>query len=187
METLRQRLRRSVLTTLACLLASLLPGLVTPPRPRGADDVSRAAKLEIRPGDHICIVGNTLAERMQHDGWLETLVHSRFPRHDLVIRNLGYSADELTLRPRSKDFGSPDDHLTFNKADVVFAFFGFNESFAGEAGLERYRADLESFVDHVAAQRYNGSDAPDLVLFSSIPSRTCMTPACPTATNTTAG
>src|SRR5687768_18368616 len=28
--------------------------------------------LELKKGDHIAIVGNGLAERMQHDGWLET-------------------------------------------------------------------------------------------------------------------
>src|ERR1041385_8800132 len=91
-----------------------------------------AEGLELRPGDHICIVGNTLAERMQHDGWLETYLHSRFPQHDLVIRNLGFSADELTIKLRSANYGSPDKWLNFCKADVIFAFFGYNESFAGE-------------------------------------------------------
>src|SRR6202451_519330 len=56
------------------------------------------AKLELRVGDHISIIGNTLADRMQHDGWLETYLHAQFPKHDLVIRNLGYSGDELTVR-----------------------------------------------------------------------------------------
>ena len=32
-----------------------------------------ADALELKPGDHICIIGNTLADRMQHDGWLETV------------------------------------------------------------------------------------------------------------------
>src|SRR6266540_2593678 len=85
-----------------------------------------APRLELKPGDHLCLIGNTLAERMQFDGWLETLFQARFPRHELVIRNLGYSGDELTLRLRSEGFGSPDDHLTSHKADVVLAFFGFN-------------------------------------------------------------
>jgi len=30
--------------------------------------------LEFREGDHISIIGNALADRMQHDGWLETLL-----------------------------------------------------------------------------------------------------------------
>src|SRR5262245_40542142 len=69
-------------------------------------------KLELQPGDHICIIGNTLADRMQHYGWFETLLHARFPKHQLVIRNLGFSGDELTLRLRSMDFGKPDEWLS---------------------------------------------------------------------------
>ena len=44
---------------------------------------------------------------MQHDGWLETLLHSRFPKHDLVFRNLGFAGDELTIRLRSDGLRQP--------------------------------------------------------------------------------
>src|SRR5215471_20956773 len=74
--------------------------------------VAHAAPLELKKGDHVCIIGNTLADRMQHFGWLETLIHARYPRHELVFRNLGYSGDELTLRLRSMAFGSPDEWLS---------------------------------------------------------------------------
>ncbi len=77
--------------------------------------LARADAIEIKPGDHISIIGNTLADRMQHDGWLETGFHARFPRHRLVIRNLGFSGDELTLRLRSADFGTPDQWLNRTK------------------------------------------------------------------------
>jgi putative heme-binding domain-containing protein len=157
--------------------------------------VARGATLELHEGDHICIIGNTLAERMQHHGWLETLIHSRFPKHELVFRNLGYSADEIERdkRLRSMDFGSPDQwlagnapvpqpkklsprdqvaanrfELTNTKADVVFAFFGYNESFGGEAGLAKFRQDLDAFIKHTLAQKYNGQGPPRLVLFSPI-------------------
>src|SRR5216684_4756522 len=80
---------------------------------------AQADPLELHKGDHISIIGNTLADRMQHDGWLETLIQSRFPKHDLVFRNLGFSGDELTLRLRSAGFGSPDEWLTRCKTDVI--------------------------------------------------------------------
>ena len=114
-------------------LLSIVAGL------RSADVGKPAARLEIRAGDHICLIGNTLADRMQHDGWLETYLYGRFPKHDLVVRDLGFSGDELTLRLRSAGFGSPDEHLTTQKADVIFAFFGYNESFAGAEGLEKFK------------------------------------------------
>ena len=53
--------------------------LVAPSLVRAADGSSLTGNLELRKGDHICIIGNTLADRMQHDGWLETYLHSRFP------------------------------------------------------------------------------------------------------------
>ena len=185
--------RRVVHTALASLFVTLvlLPGADAPVQ--SADAPKDAAKLELKPGDHICIIGNTLAERMQHDGWLETFFHSRFPQHDLVFRNLGFSGDELTLRMRSQSFGTPDQWLsgsapvpepnrlttrigvrdnrfetTNTKADVVFAFFGYNESFAGEAGLAKFKSELEAFIKHTLAQKYNGKSAPRLVLFSPI-------------------
>ena len=63
-----------------------------------ADNAVPAGRLDLSPKAHICIIGNTLADRMQHDGWLETYLHSRFPKHELVFRNLGFSGDELNLR-----------------------------------------------------------------------------------------
>ena len=131
------RFLHSVLATLAVSLAGVVLVLARP-----APAPAPAATLELRKGDHICFIGNTLPDRMQHDGWLETLIHSRFPKHDLVFRDLGFSADEVggfTDRPdfyqrlRSANFGSSDDWLTRTKADVIFAFFGYNESFAGQA------------------------------------------------------
>ena len=132
---------------------------------------ARAAEqstLELKPGDHVAIIGNTLADRMQHFGYLETLLHHRFPQHQLVVRNLGFSGDELTLRLRSAGFGSPDDHLKAVQADVVLAFFGYGESFGGEGGLEKFKHDLADFIKHTREQQYNGKTPPRLVLFSPI-------------------
>src|SRR3954447_3581241 len=102
---------------------------------------AEGAKVEIRRGDHISLIGNTLADRMQHDGWLEAYLYSRFPDRDLVVRDLGFSGDEVELskRIRSHDFGTPDHWLTFTKTDVVLAFFGYNESFAGREGLDAFK------------------------------------------------
>jgi glucose/arabinose dehydrogenase len=169
-------------TTLRVLtLLGLLLAVASPVSIAGRQN----AAFEIRPGDHIAIIGNTLAERLQHDGWLETMIHARFPTADLTFRNLGFSGDEITTRLRSKGFGTPDEWLSgkaepiggrtdnrlegvHTNADVIFAFFGYNESFAGEAGLPKFRADLRAWLTHTLAQRYNGESAPRVVLFSPI-------------------
>ena len=142
-------------------------------------------QFTLQAGEHICIIGNQLGERMQYEGWLDTLLHARFPQHDLVIRNLAFSGDEVVTRLRSKNFGTPDEWLsgigatiggyeanrlatTNTKADVVFAFFGYNESFGGDAGLPVFRKQLEEWIAHTLAQKYNGKSAPRIVLFSPI-------------------
>ena len=139
---------------------------------RAAEPERSADKVKLHRGDHIAFIGNTLADRMQHDGWVETLLQSRFADLKLVFRNLGFSGDELTLRLRSENFGSPDKWLTDTKTDVVFAFFGYNESFGGEAGLSKFKKDMAEFIDHTRQQRYNGKSAPQLVLFSPIAQET---------------
>ncbi len=126
------------------------------------------ALLKLEKGDRIVIVGNTLAERMQHFGHFETLLHSRFPNHDLVVRNLGWSADELTLRPRSKDFQDHGHNLEDHRPDVILACFGFNESFAGKAGLAKFSADLAKYVSETKAAKFGGESAARLVLLSPI-------------------
>ena len=162
------RVRRFVLSLLVLVLTlSWISATQQEPRLKPA-----SMAFELKPGDHICIIGNTLAERMQHDGWLETMIHSRFPRHQLVIRNLGFSGDELTVRLRSANFGTPDEWLTRCKADVIFAFFGYNESFAGKEGLPKFKQDLDNFLKHTLRQRYNGKTAPRVVLFSPVPHET---------------
>ncbi|MCA9083949.1 MAG: c-type cytochrome [Planctomycetaceae bacterium] len=117
---------------------------------------------------HIAIIGNTLADRMQHFGWLETMLHRRHPEHQLVIRNLGFSADVIDIRPRSENFGSPDEWLSRVKAEVVLAFFGYNEAFEGEAGLNGFRGKLVEMIDHTLQQKYDGQTSPELILFSPI-------------------
>src|SRR6266516_583035 len=126
------------------------------------------AKLALKPGDHIAIIGNALPDRMQHSGYLETLLYAGYPRHDLVVRNLAFAGDEVVTRHRSENFGSPDDWLKKTQADVIFAFFGFNESFKGYAGLEKFKTDLDKFLKETLAKNYSGKGAPRIVLFSPI-------------------
>ncbi|MEO8480835.1 MAG: PVC-type heme-binding CxxCH protein [Acidobacteriota bacterium] len=155
-----------------------------------------AAPFVLRPNDHICIIGNTLAERMQYDGWLDTMLHARYPNHDLVIRNLGFSGDEIATRVRSKNFGTPDEWMGASpapiggyqdnrfdgintKADVVFAMFGYNESYAGAAGLPAFKQQLADWITHTEAETYNGKTAPRIVLFSPIAHENLRSPDLP--------
>ncbi len=128
----------------------------------------QAAVPELHTGDHVAIIGNALADRFQHSGWLETYLYSAYPDLNLVFRDLAVPADEVNLRVRPAGFGSPDEWLTKVQADVIFAFFGFNESFKGKAGLGKFKSDLDSFLKTTLEKNYSGKGHPRIVLFSPI-------------------
>ena len=126
------------------------------------------AQLPLRQDDTICLIGNGLADRMQHDGWVETLIQSRSTDKMLVFRNLAFSGDTVTSRPRARGFPSPGDYLAHCKADVIFVFFGYNESFAGGAGVSKFKSGLGKMIDSYRSRKFNGESAPRFVLFSPI-------------------
>ena len=154
---------------LPLMLAGLLAGSVQSAEPL----------LQLRSGDRISFIGNTLADRMQHSAWLETYLHALHPDLDLTVRNLGFSGDELKLRQREENFGNPDQWLAKTKASVVFSFFGYNEALRGPAGLEAFRRDLAETIDGMRNQKYDGESAPRLVFFSPLAHENLKSPNLP--------
>ena len=124
--------------------------------------------LTLKKGDRIAVIGNTLADRMQHSGWLDTACSALHPEHDLVFRHLGFSGDELKTRSREENFGSPDQWLTKAQASVVLCFFGYSEALRGPGGVAGFRNDLAQVIDGMLGQKYDGQSAPRLVFFSPI-------------------
>lgn len=130
-------------------------------------------KKTIHPFDpaqnsHIVILGNTFAERLQYYNYFETFLYKNFPQRNLTVRNMGWSADEVNLQPRPLNFGSVDEHLTEQKADIIFACFGLNEAFKGADSLDSLKRQLSALLQHMKAQRYNGASAPEIILVSPI-------------------
>ena len=142
---------------------------------------------------HIVLIGNNLASRMINFGHFETEMHLRYPDSTLFIRNMADGGNTPGFRPHSArkspwafpgaekfqtelanksgsigHFPTEDEWLTDLKADVIIAFFGYSESFQGEAGLENYKAELHAFIAHTRSQKYNGVKVPELVLVSPI-------------------
>ena len=97
-------------------------------------------------------------------------------------RNSPYAypgAEKLYPLSKAKDFWgsghagvgfaqSPDGWLQGLKADTILAWFGYAESFKGQAGLADFRTDLEGWLDHTAQQQYNGKAAPKVVLLAPL-------------------
>lgn len=149
--------------------------------------------LTLEKGARIGLIGNNLASRMMNYGHFETELYLRFPDHNLVIRNMADGGDTPGFRPHpsrnnpwafpgaekfqtqlATPSGSeghqeyPDEWMTRLQIDAVLAFFGFNESFEGPAGLANYKAELDAFIKHTKAQIYNGKSAPQLAIVSPI-------------------
>ncbi len=122
--------------------------------------------LVLNPGDHIALLGGVLPDRFQHDAWFETLVQAKFPKNELIFRNLSASGDEVATWHRSENFGSRDQWLTKEKTDVILAFYGYNESFKGTEGLDKFKQDLTQFLRNAQTANYSGKGTPRVVLFS---------------------
>ena len=140
----------------------------TSPRADSTTPRTTSMPLKISRGDRIAFVGNTLFDRDRLFGHFETLIHQNHANLELPVRNLAWSADEVDLQPRPDNFGDLDQHLTAVEADVIFAAFGFNESFAGIEAIPEFKKRLRGFIKHTVSRAYNGSTGPQLVLVSPV-------------------
>jgi putative heme-binding domain-containing protein len=166
------------------LVLAFLPGWT----PQQASDPIRIDKQA-----RIVLMGNGLGSRMIHFGHFETELQLRYPEHQLWVRDMCDEGNTPSFRPHSSrknqvgfpgadkfalpycdgklaggegHFETEEQWLARLKPDVLIAFFGFNESFQGMAGLPNFRAELDAFLKHTLAQKYNGTAVPRLALVS---------------------
>jgi len=168
--------------------------LPTYPHPPRAEAKPKPVQLPIRlkEKESIVFVGNMLGERMLYTGYFESAIHRHYPNHHITVRNMCNPGDTPGFRPNSSrtdpwafpgaekfnqdkktHFGighypSQDQWLYELKADTIFGFFGFNESFAGPAGVENFKAELAAWIDHSHSLAYNGSAPPRIILVTPI-------------------
>ena len=144
---------------------SLVSSPVIAEVPAGYKD---ALPFSFKKGDKIAILGNGLADRMQHDAWMETVLQSALKGQDISFRNMSFSGDRPNKYPRSKGFIPMNQYLQHVKADVVFAMFGYNESFDGPQNADNHKNLLIDFVGKIRSYKPNGKSFPRIVLFSPI-------------------
>jgi putative heme-binding domain-containing protein len=140
------------------------------PRPKKGPLPESKLPLEFVKGERIALVGNTTAERMSLYGHFETMLHLRFKDKQLVVRNFAFPADEVGIRQRSNDYTHLDDPLAAFNPDTFICFFGWNESFQGKDGIEKFQADYEKFIDEYTRKypRDDEKSPPRFVLVSPI-------------------
>ncbi|MDO8544234.1 MAG: GDSL-type esterase/lipase family protein [Opitutaceae bacterium] len=138
------------------------------PQPKTTTPVVTQLPLALRPGDRVVFIGNTLFDRGADYPHFEASLQVANPELKLVVRTLAWSADEVDLMPRPANFGDLHQHLAVQKADVIFAAFGFNESFGGIERLPDFRRRLATFLGGLKTRAYNGHTGPRIVLVSPI-------------------
>jgi putative heme-binding domain-containing protein len=130
---------------------------------RGAAADAPKARFELRQGDRVVLLGDTLIEREQQYGWIELMLTARFPDRDVTFRNLGWSGDTpagdsrfgLSLlqagrEPADEGWNQLVKQIEDAKPTVVIVGYGMAASFEGEAGREKFRTNYLRLLDTIA-------------------------------------
>ncbi|MHA3775545.1 PVC-type heme-binding CxxCH protein [Verrucomicrobiota bacterium sgz303538] len=150
----------SIFVLLTCILVS------------GACGQTAVQTFEIRDGDRVLFLGDTLLEREGTYGYLETRMHEQFPDRRFTTRNLSYSADtphglsRSVFDPADKGWERLKEQITMVKPTVVFLGYGMASSmdFVGsptdrmaepkrstEEKVTRFRKEMEELMDAITA------------------------------------
>jgi len=147
--------------------ALLAAALVAPAQP------AAPPRAEIRDGDRVVWLGNTLVEREQRSGYWETALYAANAGKRFTVRNLGWSGDTVFGDARAA-FDTPAKGfermvgLTLElKPTTVWVAFGANESFDGAAGLPRFEQGLGKLLDAIRPANAR------VVLFTPAPVQEC--------------
>ena len=139
------------------LLVALMAGLpasAAPPPPAPPATVD----FQFQDGDRVVMVGNTLVERAQAFGHLESAIVARLAGIRLTFRNLGWSGD--TVRAESRGIFDPPakgyqrmlDHVARLKPTVLVLGYGSNESFGGDAGVREFLAQYRKLISDLRSR-----------------------------------
>jgi putative heme-binding domain-containing protein len=134
------------------LLATLFPLL--------AFSAAPAKPFELRDGDRVVFLGDTLMEREKDFGYIELMMTLRFPERNVTFRNLGWSADTpVGISRVSFDWPKGEgemfrvlmEQVRQVQPTVVVLGYGMASSFDGAAGLEKFTADYNKLIDGILA------------------------------------
>ena len=155
---------------LTCILLLTAAASPTASTARAADPTP----FSINDGDRVALIGDTLIEREQEYGYLETAMHQRFHHKHFIVRNLGWSGDTPAgLSRLSFDFNNPalgleriKTVLDPLKPTVAIVGYGMASSFDGPAGLAKFEGEMNRLMDLI--QKSAGDTPVRFVILSPI-------------------
>ncbi|HEY2343887.1 MAG TPA: GDSL-type esterase/lipase family protein, partial [Chthoniobacteraceae bacterium] len=171
-------------------ILTLLLLLITPVFATRADE---PAKFEIRDGDRVVFLGDTLLERENTYGYLETRLVEQFADRHFTVRNLSWSGDtphgvsRAMFDPPEKGWERLKEALAAEKPTVVFLGYGMASSLqeiadrSGDITMNpdptrygrepmsaaRFRKELAELIDAIQ-ETAKGNGAVRIVLLSPI-------------------
>jgi len=117
------------------------------------------AKFELKDGDRVVFLGNTLIEREQKYGYWELMLTMAWPERNVTFRNLGWSGDTVWGESRA-GFGTQADgfkklveEVNAAKPTVIFVGYGNVEAFEGEMGLPKFVEGFGKLLDVLEATK----------------------------------
>lgn len=113
---------------------------------------SEKSLFELKDGDRVVLLGGTMIEREQRHGSWEMLLTAQHPDKNITFRNLGWSGDTVWAEsrgifdPPAEGYRRMIEQVRGLQPTVLFFGYGFNESFAGKAGLEKFLAQYKKLL-----------------------------------------
>ena len=114
-----------------------------------------AEPFELNDQDRVVMVGATFIEREGQFGYIESVFTLAVPDRKVTFRNLGWSGDTVWAEsrgifdPAQVGYGRMLELVKELKPTLIVMAYGQNESFAGEAGLERFVQQYEKLCNDV--------------------------------------
>jgi lysophospholipase L1-like esterase len=115
----------------------------------------RAATFEFQDGDRVVLLGSTFIERAQRYGYIEAELTAALAGQGKTVtfRNLGWSGDTVWAEsrgifdPPAEGYKRMIEQVKGLKPTVIVFYYGANEAYAGEAGLEPFVKQYNKLLD----------------------------------------
>lgn len=125
---------------------SLLLGVTATP------EAAEPGVYQLKDGDRVVMLGNTLIERAAQYGYIETQLTLAHPEANITFRNLGWSGDTVWAESRA-GFDTPNEgferlkeSVLVAKPTLIFVGYGGNEAYAGAAELPKFVIGLQRLL-----------------------------------------
>ena len=150
------RMIRALLAS-GCILSSVLlnAGLAVTQGVHQYGPTGFQPLLELKDGDRVVFLGNSLFENDLPFGYMEFALATRWMEGNITFRNLGWSGDTVFGEARSY-FTSPPtpyelmmEQLSEANPTVVFVAYGAIEAAEGMEGLPKFKQGLGQLLDKI--------------------------------------